>query len=148
VLSVVLLLIPVNGQEQGPPAVARADVNPKQSSAGEVARLYKESGSALESKDYCRAADLLEHLVKLDPGHSMGSNRLGLSYFEMNQLSQALQTLRRATELNPTHPYAAPLPCCRPAVSSGSQEAGTLGPFLSLDENGFRHVLWSHCWSA
>ena len=106
VLAVALLLIPANGQEQGPPAVAPADVNPKQSSAGEVARLYKDSGSAFENKDYRRAADLLEQLVKLDPGHSMAWNRLGMSYFEMNQLPQALQALRRATEVNPTHPYA------------------------------------------
>ncbi len=106
VLIAALLLVPANGQEQRPPTVAPADLNPNQSSAGEVARLYKDSGSAFLNKDYRHAADLLEQLVKLDPGHSMAWNRLGLSYFEMNQLSQALPALRRATELNPTHPFA------------------------------------------
>jgi tetratricopeptide (TPR) repeat protein/transglutaminase-like putative cysteine protease len=73
---------------------------------GTPAELHKAGVTALQSKDYRRAIDLLKRAVDGDASMKDGWYDLGLAYARANNHEEAIAAFRKQLELDPNHKHA------------------------------------------
>jgi polysaccharide biosynthesis/export protein len=67
----------------------------------EAKRLYKIGTQYGRAGLYKQAAEVLERVVKLNPGHPDAFYSLGHAYFDLGEWNKSVENLQRAIELNP-----------------------------------------------
>ena len=82
-----------------PDATARQPVSAE--SAAEAKRLYKIGTQYGRAGLFKQAAEVLERVVKLNPGHPDAFYSLGHAYFDLGEWDKAVENLQRAVDLNP-----------------------------------------------
>lgn len=92
---------------------------------------YDRATFAFETKDYARAARLLEPLVEASPGNAEVSLLLARSYYHSARLGKAEQLLTAMVERWPTDAYAHLL-LARTLQRAGRAEEGS--PHLKIAE--------------
>ena len=81
-----------------------ADINlaiQKITSQSELQRMYREASGYMEARDYIRAVEVLEKLVKLDGSNPRYHKSLGGSFLFLHKYKDAQLAYQRALELDP-----------------------------------------------
>ena len=73
------------------------------SDAPQQTREFSDAVKALQAGDYGRAAQLLQTVVKKDPGNADAWNNLGYSERRQNHFEKSLVAYQKALAINPDH---------------------------------------------
>jgi protein involved in polysaccharide export with SLBB domain len=102
IIPVVVALFGVSVNPVSAQARFHKDLTSSSDTYSESKRLYKEGVKYALANLYPQAAQLFEQAVKLDPQFADAHFALGHAYYDMGRWKQAVESLKRAVDLNPT----------------------------------------------